>query len=102
MSMAEIADNNAADSRPQRIRERLLATFSPLQCLVDDDSALHAGHAGAASGGGHYRVRLVSTVFEGKNRLNRHRLVYDCLSELMQHEIHALAIVALTPSEAKN
>ena len=91
---------SAADTRPERIRERLLATFSPSQCLVEDESALHAGHAGAASGGGHYRVRLVSDLFEGKNRVNRHRLVYDCLSDLMQQEIHALAIVALTPSEA--
>ncbi|MBO9535621.1 BolA family protein [Herbaspirillum sp.] len=93
---------SAADTRPERIRERLLATFSPTQCLVEDESALHAGHAGAASGGGHYRVRLVSNLFEGKNRVNRHRLVYDCLSDLMQQEIHALAIVALTPSEAND
>ncbi|MBB5393181.1 MULTISPECIES: BolA family transcriptional regulator [unclassified Herbaspirillum] len=91
---------SAADTRPERIRERLIATFSPSQCLVEDESALHAGHAGAASGGGHYRVRLVSDLFEGKNRVNRHRLVYDCLSDLMQQEIHALAIVALAPSEA--
>ncbi|WP_050466823.1 BolA family protein [Herbaspirillum chlorophenolicum] len=91
---------SAADTRPERIRERLIATFSPSQCLVEDESALHAGHAGAASGGGHYRVRLVSNLFEGKNRVNRHRLVYDCLSDLMQQEIHALAIVALAPSEA--
>jgi BolA protein len=93
---------SAADTRPERIRERLVATFSPSECLVEDESALHAGHAGAASGGGHYRIRLVSILFEGKNRLNRHRLVYDCLSDLMQHEIHALAIVALAPSEATN
>ncbi|MFJ3044844.1 BolA family protein [Herbaspirillum chlorophenolicum] len=91
---------SAVDTRPERIRERLIATFSPSQCLVEDESALHAGHAGAASGGGHYRVRLVSNLFEGKNRVNRHRLVYDCLSDLMQQEIHALAIVALAPSEA--
>ena len=93
---------SAADTRPDRIRERLIATFAPLACLVEDESALHAGHAGAASGGGHYRLRLVSGLFEGKNRLNRHRLVYDCLSDLMQHEIHALTIVALAPSEATN
>lgn len=93
---------SAPDTRLERISERLTATFSPTQCLVEDESALHAGHAGAASGGGHYRLRLVSTVFEGKNRLMRHRLVYDCLSDLMQQEIHALAIVALSPSEAVN
>jgi len=92
--------NAAVIARAQRISERLSATFGPGECLVEDESALHAGHAGAASGGGHYRVRLVSGLFEGKNRLQRHRLVYDCLSDLMQQEIHALAIVALTPSEA--
>lgn len=84
---------------PEVIASRLNATFSPTECLVDDDSALHAGHPGAASGGGHYRIRLVTNVFEGKNRLARHRLVYDCLSDLLQKEIHALAIAAYTPSE---
>jgi len=86
-------------ARPEAIRERLLATFSPLDCQVLDESAQHAGHAGAASGGGHYRVRLISAVFEGKNRLIRHRLVYDCLADMMQQDIHALAIEALAPSE---
>jgi BolA protein len=81
------------------IRQRLAATFAPLACQLDDESALHAGHAGAASGGGHYRLRLVSARFEGQNRLARHRLVYDCLHDLMHTEIHALAIVALAPSE---
>jgi BolA protein len=93
---------SAPDTRVERITGRLAATFSPTQCLVEDESALHAGHAGAASGGGHYRLRLVSTVFEGKNRLMRHRLVYDCLSDLMQQEIHALAITAIAPSEIAN
>lgn len=79
------------------IERRLVATFSPVSCQVEDDSALHAGHAGAASGGGHYRVTLVSVAFQGKSRLARHRLVYDCLSDMMQHKIHALAINALTP-----
>lgn len=93
---------SASDTRADRIRDKLIATFSPSECLVEDESAQHAGHAGAASGGGHYRVRLVSGLFEGKNRVNRHRLVYDCLSDLMHQEIHALAIVALAPSEAQN
>jgi len=82
------------------IRERLLATFAPQECNLQDESALHAGHPGAAAGGGHYRLRLVSDRFEGLNRVLRHRLVYDCLRDLMHAEIHALAIVALTPSEA--
>src|SRR3569623_1215916 len=83
-----------------QIRERQLATFAPQECKLQDESALHAGHPGAAAGGGHYRLRLVSDRFEGLNRVLRHRLVYDCLRDLMHAEIHALAIVALTPSEA--
>lgn len=88
-------------SRPDvdQIEQRLRETFAPTRCLVEDESARHAGHAGAASGGGHYRVELISTAFEGKNRLARHRLVYDCLHDMMQGDIHALAIVARTPSE---
>lgn len=90
------------NERQDVIRERLLATFTPSECLVEDESALHAGHAGAASGGGHYRVRLISSVFEGKNRLIRHRLVYDCLADMMHKDIHALAIIAIAPSEIAN
>jgi BolA family transcriptional regulator, general stress-responsive regulator len=86
-------------SRLEQIRERLTATFNPQECQLQDESQLHAGHAGAASGGGHYRLRIVSDRFEGLNRINRHRLVYDCLRDMMQAEIHALAIIALTPSE---
>lgn len=91
--------NTMKSTMPEVIASRLNATFSPAECQVEDDSALHAGHPGAASGGGHYRIRLVTNVFEGKNRLARHRLVYDCLSDLLQKEIHALAIAAYTPSE---
>jgi BolA protein len=83
----------------EQIYSLLQATFSPSACQLEDESALHAGHAGAASGGGHYRLRLVSAAFEGKNRVARHRLVYDCLRDLMQGDIHALAIIALAPSE---
>lgn len=89
-------------NRPHRIRELLDAGLAPAECLVDDESHLHAGHAGAASGGGHYRLRLVSTRFEGLNKVARHRLVYDCLREMMQKDIHALAMTLLTPDEAKS
>lgn len=85
--------------RMERIRARLSATFEPSECQLVDESHLHAGHAGAASGAGHYRVRLVSARFEGVNRLGRHRLVYDCLRDMMQTEIHALNITAIAPSE---
>ncbi len=85
----------------ERIQYRLDATFSPLACQLEDESAAHAGHAGAASGGGHYRLRLVSAAFEGQNRIARHRLVYHCLLDMMHKDIHALAITALAPSEVQ-
>lgn len=85
--------------RVERIRSRLVATFAPIECQLEDDSHLHAGHAGAASGAGHYSVRLVSERFAGLNRLARHRLVYDCLRDMMHSDIHALNIIALAPSE---
>ncbi len=87
------------NDRVERITT-LLQDLSPLSCQVEDESALHAGHAGAASGGGHYRLHLVSSRFEGLNRVSRHRLVYDCLGKLMKTEIHALALTLLTPAEA--
>ena len=85
--------------RIEKIRSRLVATFTPLECQLVDDSHLHAGHAGAASGAGHYSVRLVSDRFDGLNRVARHRLVYDCLRDMMTSDIHALNITALAPSE---
>jgi BolA protein len=86
-------------TRLETIKTRLSAIFSPLECQLEDESALHAGHAGAASGGGHFRLRIVSAAFEKQSRINRHRLVYDCLDDMMHKEIHALAITALAPSE---
>ncbi len=83
-----------------RMRDRL-ATLVPVELSIEDDSARHAGHVGAASGGGHYNLRLVSPRFEGKSRVERHRLVYDALAELMQREIHALAMVLLAPGETE-
>ncbi len=82
------------------IRSRL--EFLEAESLeVFDDSADHAGHAGAKeSGGGHFQAFIVSTAFEGKTRVARHRLVYDAVRDLMPQRIHALAIVAQTPREA--
>ena len=88
------------NDRINRIRAHLIETFAPLECQLEDESAQHAGHAGAASGGGHFKLRIVSAHFEGQSRVARHRLVYDSLQEMMHSDIHALAIVALTPSEA--
>lgn len=87
-------------NRIDTIHILLSESFAPLECQLEDESALHAGHAGAASGGGHYRLRLVSARFDGLGKVGRHRLVYDCLRELMQKEIHALAMTLLTPTEA--
>lgn len=89
------------NDRMERIRNRLFDAFAPLDCDLIDESHLHAGHAGAASGAGHYRVQLVSERFEGLNRVSRHRLVYDCLRDMMHTDIHALAIIALAPSEVE-
>jgi len=87
------------DTRIERIRARIDAALKPSVLELVDDSALHAGHAGAASGGGHYRVRIVSPRFEGLRLVMRHRLVYDSVDDMMKNEIHALAITALAPSE---
>jgi BolA protein len=80
------------------IRARL-ANLQPVRLELIDDSHLHAGHAGARAGGGHYRLSIVSDVFQGKNTVARHRIIYDALGELMRKEIHALAIQARSPEE---
>lgn len=83
-----------------RIRARL-ADLAPLELEIEDESAKHAGHPGAAGGGGHYRLRVISASFSGESRMARHRLVYDALADLMQREIHALAMTLLAPGEAE-
>jgi BolA family transcriptional regulator, general stress-responsive regulator len=88
-----------SDPRLEMIRSRLQAALAPLEIDVGDESAMHAGHAGAATGGGHYNVRIVSARFEGVKLVMRHRLVYDSVHDMMHKEIHALAITALAPSE---
>ena len=85
-------------SRLDRIRE-LLAPLDPVLVELEDDSAKHAGHPGAASGGGHFSLKIVSPRFEGLRLVMRHRLVYDAVHEMLKSDIHALAITALAPSE---
>ena len=87
------------EQRLQKIQARLEVIFQPQLCKLTDESALHAGHAGAASGGGHYRLLLVAENFQGKSRLIRQRLVYDCLRDMIPSDIHAIAMVTLTPAE---
>lgn len=80
------------------LRERL-APLAPSEIELIDDSARHAGHAGARNGGGHYRLRIVSAAFSGRNALVRHRQVLDALGDLMQGRIHALSIKPIAPEE---
>ncbi|MGB9107054.1 MAG: BolA family protein [Telluria sp.] len=87
------------ESRVERIRTLLEAALQPAQLEVNDDSHLHVGHAGAASGGGHFSVKIVSERFEGQRLVMRHRLVYDAVQGMMHTDIHALAINAMAPSE---
>ena len=89
----------AGNGRMERIRALLDAALAPSVLEVNDDSHLHAGHAGAASGGGHYSVKIVSERFEGLRLVMRHRLVYDAVQGMMHTDIHALAITAVAPSE---
>jgi len=85
-------------NRIDAIRERL-AALSPLRLEIEDDSAKHAGHA-SAGGGGHFRLTIVADAFAGKSLIQRHRMVYDALDELLkQNEIHALSIKAYTAQE---
>ncbi len=88
------------NNNPERlvaIRELLLASLAPSELDIRDDSAAHAGHAGAREGG-HFHVQISSSRFKGLAPLARHRLVYDALAPLMGHGIHALSIDARLPS----
>lgn len=79
--------------------ERSLAPLAPESLEIVDESAAHAGHAGAKSGGGHFRLIIVSQAFEGKPTQLRHRMVYEALGPMMKQDIHALAIKAYAPGE---
>lgn len=83
----------------EEIKNLLNKALSPEKLELIDDSAAHAGHAGARRGGGHYFVTVVSNAFEGKSMVQRHQMIYQALGDLMKQEIHALGINALTPSE---
>jgi BolA family transcriptional regulator, general stress-responsive regulator len=88
------------NARVDRIRTALSQALSAREIEVIDDSHLHAGHAGARDGRGHYRVRIVADEFAGLRPIQRHQLVYRSLGDMMQTDIHALSITALTPAEA--
>ena len=84
---------------PERIQQLLCDRLQPVRFELTDDSARHAGHAGAQAGGGHYIVTIVSPAFAGLSLLEQHRLVYDTLGGMMGREIHALALNTSAPPE---
>ena len=84
---------------PEVIVSRIREHLSAESVEIDDQSHLHAGHAGAAGGGGHYEVTIVASCFKGLNTLARHRLVYEAVGDLMRKEIHALSIQAFSAEE---
>ncbi|MGH8865889.1 MAG: BolA family protein [Burkholderiales bacterium] len=88
-----------SDSRIARIQARLESAFAPARVSVRDDSAKHAGHPGARGGAGHFAVRIESRAFASRDPLQRHRMVYKALAEMMPSDIHALIIDAISPDD---
>ena len=76
-----------------------LAILAPENIEIIDESAQHAGHAGARSGGGHYQMTIIAPAFKGQNIVARHRAIYQALGDLMQTRVHALSITAYSPEE---
>jgi stress-induced morphogen len=91
----------AASGGLGRVEALLREAFDPQSLRIEDESHRHRGHPGAASGGSHLRVVLVSSRFEGRSRIERHRMVYEALGPLMGTDIHALALETLAPSEER-
>jgi BolA family transcriptional regulator, general stress-responsive regulator len=83
----------------QQMMHARLAALNPMNLEIIDESHIHAGHAGALDGGGHYVLNIVSAQFAGSNTVARHRMIYSALGEMMKREIHALTIQARTPDE---
>jgi BolA protein len=89
-------------NRVALIRSRLETAFAPEELEIVDDSHRHAGHAGAKDGRGHFHVRIMSRQFTGKKTLERHRMVYAALGDMMQTDIHALGVIAISPDDANS
>ena len=93
---------NINQERISRFESDLRLAFKVSHLHIEDESHLHAGHAGAASGGGHFKLTIVAPEFEGMNKVARHRAIYAALNEHFPAAIHALTILAFTPSESTN
>jgi len=85
---------SAGTRRVEEIRARLTAAFSPTTLEIIDEGHKHRGHAGSADGRGHFRVLIVSPLFAGKPTIERHRMVFQSLEDLLKTDIHALSISA--------
>lgn len=92
-------DFRMTQPRVEKIRQRLEPALRPEMLEIEDESHLHAGHAGARDGRGHFRVMIVSPAFQGLSRIARHRLVFEAVGDLMDTDIHALAVQAFSPEE---
>ena len=85
----------------EQLERKLTDAFAPARLTIGDDSARHAGHAGARQGGeSHFNVVIVSALFEGVSRVQRQRMVYSALAEELAGPVHALSVKALAPGEA--
>lgn len=98
--MSQTSAATLSATRLDRIRDRLRERLAPTLIEVIDDSHLHAGHAGARTGKGHFRVRIVAPAFAGLTPLQRHRLIYDSLAQIMAQDVHALSIDASAPADS--
>ena len=88
-----------SEARVQEIKTRITDALAPESLEIIDESHLHAGHAGARDGGGHFAVTVVAQAFAGQNTMQRHRMIYAAVGNMMQRDIHALSIKAFSPDE---
>jgi len=94
-----VSPPSGAAARVERIRALVQDALHPERLEIQDESALHAGHAGSAGGKGHFRLLIVSDAFSGRTLVQRHRLVHDALAPLLETDIHALALSTRTRDE---
>jgi BolA protein len=87
------------EDRVEKIRAAISSKFEPSKLVIKDQSHLHAGHAGARDGKGHFDLYIVSELFAGATRVQRHKMVYDALAKLLETDIHAVRIKAITNAE---
>ena len=95
-------EKNVIKPTHDALLERFRQSFPEAAIQLEDESHLHVGHAGAAGGAGHFRVRVVDAKFKGLSPIARHRLIYNAVSDWIPERVHALNIIALTLKEAEH